>query len=122
MIKLGGHDTHPYKAVSESTGEDFGSFDSKKPVKLAIMLGLIDILDTNGPVDCDERQKKIARQSAEAAPLDERREIFAFVCKNEARVRHLLVAPDANLLLAQSRAYVMESRLEADKFESVTVG
>lgn len=121
VIKLGGHNERPYEVVNEGTGEDFGSFATNKPVKLAVLLGLIKKGDAGCLLEYTDEQKKIVKQVLEAnVSLKERREIFAFVCENEVRVRHLLGAPDANLLFAQSRLYVMESRLAADRFESTS--
>lgn len=85
------------------------------------MLGLIDTGDERCMMDYTGTQKKIAVETA-SLPLSmsERREIFAFVANNERIVRHLLGAPDANLLMEQSRMYVMDLIGDMETFEAVS--
>lgn len=121
MIKLRGHSERPFEVVNSTTGEDFGSFADKKPVKLAVMLGLIDTGDEGCVMDYTGTQKEIIVETADL-PLShaERREIFAFVANNELIVRHLLDAPDAKLLMEQSRMYVMDLIGDMETFEAVS--
>ncbi|MFB0964199.1 MAG: hypothetical protein QMC36_00565 [Patescibacteria group bacterium] len=104
-----------------ATGEDFGSFADNKPVKLAVMLGLIETGDEGCLMDYTRAQKEIIEDTA-SLPLSmaERREIFAFVANNERMVQHLLAAPDSKLLMEQSRMYVMDLVGDMETFEAVS--
>lgn len=85
------------------------------------MLGLVDTGDERCLMEYTGAQKKIVKDTADL-PLShaERREIFAFVANNERIVRHLLDAPDAKLLMEQSRMYVMDLVGDMETFEAVS--
>ncbi len=74
-------------------------------------------------IEYDGKQKKIV-EATNSLPFShaERREIFAFVANNERIVNHLLAAPDAHLLMEQSRMYVMDLIGDMETFEAVSAG